>query len=283
MLDRDRWQRADRIPRRRVPDSPGRARFGRAFLASRRFCARPVAGSLGQPLVGDRSRVRHEPTPTPVPPSRAALPSGTPGTGGQQRQQHLRRLAASASGLGLGAGHIDMIDLKAGDMHHLHLTGAQSQRDVRSITEAADGFLWVGSQGLARIDPNSLAISDVSLPALDKKPVLTMAPDGDQSSLAHMTASIGTTSSRMHSSMPAMTRTNRTALGAIPSDTSPTSATNGGMARPAASAWPMASHCHRASRTCVTATVTRPACPRNTSARSTVTRSRASGSVPSVA
>ncbi|MEP7186185.1 MAG: diguanylate cyclase [Rhodanobacter sp.] len=82
--------------------------------------------------------------------------------------------------LGLGAGHIDMIDLKAGDMHHLHLTGAQSQRNVRSITEAADGSLWVGSQGLAWIDPDSLAISDVALPAFDNKPVLTMAMDGNQ-------------------------------------------------------------------------------------------------------
>ncbi|MDQ6647301.1 MAG: GGDEF domain-containing protein, partial [Pseudomonadota bacterium] len=82
--------------------------------------------------------------------------------------------------LGLGAGHIDMIDLKAGDMHHLHLTGAQSQRDVRSITEAADGSLWVGSQGLAWIDPQTLAITDVDLPTLDNKPILTMATDGNQ-------------------------------------------------------------------------------------------------------
>jgi diguanylate cyclase (GGDEF)-like protein len=80
--------------------------------------------------------------------------------------------------LGLGAGHIDMIDLQAGVMHHLRLPGAQSQRDVRSITEAANGSLWIGSQGLATIDPDSLTIERVHLPELNDKPVLSMAPDG---------------------------------------------------------------------------------------------------------
>jgi diguanylate cyclase (GGDEF)-like protein len=80
--------------------------------------------------------------------------------------------------LGLGAGHIDVIDLKAGRMRHLHLDGSQTQRDVRSLAEAADGSIWVGTQGLARIDPDTLAIEDSVLPALHDKPVLSLQPDG---------------------------------------------------------------------------------------------------------
>lgn len=79
--------------------------------------------------------------------------------------------------LGLGAGHIDVIDLKAGRMRHLRLDGRQTQRDVRSLTEA-DGSIWVGTQGLARIDPDTLAIEDSILPALHDKPVLSLRPDG---------------------------------------------------------------------------------------------------------
>lgn len=82
--------------------------------------------------------------------------------------------------LGLGAGHIDVIDLKAGSMHHLKLDGSQTQRDVRSLTEAADGSIWVGTQGLARIDPDTLAIEDSVLPALHDKPVLSLQPDGSR-------------------------------------------------------------------------------------------------------
>ncbi|EIM04107.1 diguanylate cyclase [Rhodanobacter denitrificans] len=79
--------------------------------------------------------------------------------------------------LGLGAGHIDVIDLKAGRMRHLHLDGSQTQRDVRSLAEV-DGSIWVGTQGLARIDPDTLAIADSVLPALHDKPVLSLRRDG---------------------------------------------------------------------------------------------------------
>jgi len=79
--------------------------------------------------------------------------------------------------LGLGAGHIDVIDLKAGRMRHLHLDGSQTQRDVRSLAEAG-GSIWVGTQGLARIDPDTLAIADSVLPALHDKPVLSLRADG---------------------------------------------------------------------------------------------------------
>ncbi|WP_235577762.1 ligand-binding sensor domain-containing diguanylate cyclase [Rhodanobacter sp. Root561] len=82
--------------------------------------------------------------------------------------------------LGLGAGHIDIIDLKAGRMKHLLLAGSQIQRGVHSITEAADGSILVGTQGLARIDPDTLAIENSIVPELHDKPVLGLKPDGDR-------------------------------------------------------------------------------------------------------
>ncbi len=82
--------------------------------------------------------------------------------------------------LGLGAGHIDLIDLKAGSMRHLKLGGRLAQRDVYSIAEASDGSIWLGTQGLARIDPDTLVIQDSMLPALHDKPVLSLQPDGSR-------------------------------------------------------------------------------------------------------
>ncbi|MEO6800039.1 MAG: diguanylate cyclase [Rhodanobacter sp.] len=80
--------------------------------------------------------------------------------------------------IGLGAGHIDMIDLKTGRMSHLHLDGSQTHRDVQSFVEAADGSIWVGTQGLAQIDPVTLTIHTSVLPALENVPVLSLARDG---------------------------------------------------------------------------------------------------------
>ncbi len=81
--------------------------------------------------------------------------------------------------LGEGAGHIDLIDLAHGTMNHLHLGGAQAQRDVQSFAETADGTIWVGTQGLASINPGTLAIRDEALPALGSEPVLSLLRDGD--------------------------------------------------------------------------------------------------------
>ena len=81
--------------------------------------------------------------------------------------------------IGLGAGRIDMIDLKAGQMHHLHLDGVQTHRDIQSFTEAADGSIWIGTQGLAKIDPTTLKIQPSILPALGNVPVLSLQRDGD--------------------------------------------------------------------------------------------------------
>ena len=80
--------------------------------------------------------------------------------------------------LGLGSGRIDMIDLKAGRMTHLQLGGNQIHRDVQTFVEAADGSILVGTQGLARIDPDTLAIRPSVLPALENKPVLNLQRDG---------------------------------------------------------------------------------------------------------
>ncbi|MEP6897429.1 MAG: diguanylate cyclase [Rhodanobacter sp.] len=80
--------------------------------------------------------------------------------------------------LGLGAGHIDMIELATGTMRHLHLGNNQAQRDVQAISESVDGSIWVGTQGLARIDPDTLDVHDSIVPALENKPVLSIRPDG---------------------------------------------------------------------------------------------------------
>lgn len=82
--------------------------------------------------------------------------------------------------LGEGAGHIDLIDLANGTMEHLHLGGTQAQRDVQSFAETADGTIWVGTQGLASINPDTLAIHDGVLPALNNRPVLSLQRDGSQ-------------------------------------------------------------------------------------------------------
>ncbi|MEO6926481.1 MAG: diguanylate cyclase [Rhodanobacter sp.] len=80
--------------------------------------------------------------------------------------------------IGLSAGRIDMIDLKAGKMHHLRLDGLQTHRDVQSFAEAADGSVWVGTQGLAKINPTTLKIQSSILSELENVPVLSLQRDG---------------------------------------------------------------------------------------------------------
>ncbi|HEY1588910.1 MAG TPA: two-component regulator propeller domain-containing protein, partial [Rhodanobacter sp.] len=80
--------------------------------------------------------------------------------------------------LGLGSGRIDMIDLAAGHMKHLQLGGDQIHRDVQAFVETPDGSILVGTQGLARINPDTLAIQPSILPALEGKPVLSLQRDG---------------------------------------------------------------------------------------------------------
>ena len=80
--------------------------------------------------------------------------------------------------IGLSAGRIDMIDLKTGRMNHLQLDGSQIHRSVQSFVEAADGSIWIGTQGLAQVDPVTLKFHTSVLPALENVPVLSLARDG---------------------------------------------------------------------------------------------------------
>lgn len=82
--------------------------------------------------------------------------------------------------LGMSAGRIDMIDLQHGDIRHLQLGGIQTHRDVQAFAEMPDGSIWVGTQGLARIAPDTLAIQDSIVPALDNTPVLHLLAERQQ-------------------------------------------------------------------------------------------------------
>jgi diguanylate cyclase (GGDEF)-like protein len=76
--------------------------------------------------------------------------------------------------LGMAAGEIDIIDPVTATVRHMRLTGKQLRRDVQSVAEAPDGSIWIGTQGLARIDPDTLTVSDSILPALGDAPVLSL-------------------------------------------------------------------------------------------------------------
>ncbi|WP_199097979.1 ligand-binding sensor domain-containing diguanylate cyclase [Dyella sp. ASV21] len=82
--------------------------------------------------------------------------------------------------LGMSAGSIDMIDLDRAVIRHLQLGGNQTRRDVQAFAEAPDGTIWVGTQGLARISPDTLTLENSVLPALDDKPVLHLLTEGQQ-------------------------------------------------------------------------------------------------------
>lgn len=76
--------------------------------------------------------------------------------------------------LGLGNGHIDLIDLRQGRLQHLTLTGSQGHRDVLTFTETPDGTIWVGTLGLARINPDTLEVTSDVLPPLAGQPILSL-------------------------------------------------------------------------------------------------------------
>ncbi|WP_130618115.1 ligand-binding sensor domain-containing diguanylate cyclase [Dyella amyloliquefaciens] len=82
--------------------------------------------------------------------------------------------------LGMNAGNIELIDLDHGVIHHLQLGGDQARRDVQAFAETHDGTIWVGTQGLARIDPATLDIQNSVIPMLEASPVLHLLPDGDR-------------------------------------------------------------------------------------------------------
>lgn len=80
--------------------------------------------------------------------------------------------------LGLGMGRIDIVDPSKGSIHRIHLTGEQAERDVQAFIVGPDGKIWAGSQGVARIDPDTFAVRGSLIPELDGKLVLSMAVDG---------------------------------------------------------------------------------------------------------
>lgn len=90
---------------------------------------------------------------------------------------NVRSILVDARGriwLGMASGEIDIIDPAAASVHHLRLTGKQIRRDIQSLAEAPDGSIWVGTQGLARVDPDTLRVQDAILPALGDSPVLSL-------------------------------------------------------------------------------------------------------------
>jgi len=82
--------------------------------------------------------------------------------------------------LGMSAGRVDVIDLSGASIRHLELGGVQTRRDVQAFAEMPDGTIWVGTQGVASVDPNTFAILDSAIPELDDKPVLHLLPDGQR-------------------------------------------------------------------------------------------------------
>lgn len=80
--------------------------------------------------------------------------------------------------LGLAGGRVDIIDLRAGVIRHLRLGGQQVRRDVQAFAETADGSIWIGTQGVARVNPDNFSIQDSVIPELDGKPVLSLLRDG---------------------------------------------------------------------------------------------------------
>lgn len=77
--------------------------------------------------------------------------------------------------VGLSSGHLDMIDLQAGTIRHLSMRGNQSRRDVQAFAQTDDGTLWIGTQGLARLDPDTLTIQPDVLPTLWNTPILSLS------------------------------------------------------------------------------------------------------------
>lgn len=70
--------------------------------------------------------------------------------------------------LGLGLGMIDVIDLEKGEIRHLRLPGRQAEREVQCLMVDQDGAVLAGSRGVTRIDPDSFAMTELSIPNFDE-------------------------------------------------------------------------------------------------------------------
>ncbi|HYE48739.1 MAG TPA: two-component regulator propeller domain-containing protein [Azospirillaceae bacterium] len=79
---------------------------------------------------------------------------------------------------GLGPGRVDVFDPAADRVHRLRLPEPQAGRDVQALLEEPGGGILVGSLGVARVDPDTLAISPSVVPCVESKVVLFVGRDG---------------------------------------------------------------------------------------------------------
>ncbi|WP_160738280.1 ligand-binding sensor domain-containing diguanylate cyclase [Altericroceibacterium indicum] len=75
---------------------------------------------------------------------------------------------------GFSNGLIDVIDRKAGTVHHLRVTGRHQGQDVKALVEAPDGKILVGARGLVEFDPNTFRQTSINLPELEGKPIIAL-------------------------------------------------------------------------------------------------------------
>jgi len=80
--------------------------------------------------------------------------------------------------LGLGLGRVDVIDLDHAEIRHLTLPGRQAEREVQCLMLDEDGAMLAGSRGVTRIDPDSFAMTELSIPGFDQI-TLSVARQGE--------------------------------------------------------------------------------------------------------
>ena len=127
-----------------------------------------VATELGASIYDPRPHAVLSVLASPLEPKALALPD-------------VHAIVVDARGriwLGLAKGRVDVLDLAHASMRHLELTGEQDDSDVQVLTVAADGSIWAGSQGVARIDPETFQIRSSQIPTLDRQSILFMQTDG---------------------------------------------------------------------------------------------------------
>lgn len=81
--------------------------------------------------------------------------------------------------LGLSRGGLSVLDLKAGTSRKIDLPGSQASQYIRAIMMAPDGGIWVGAQGVYRIDPQTLTVTGRVLPQIDTRVISLAHADGE--------------------------------------------------------------------------------------------------------
>ncbi|MET0289201.1 MAG: diguanylate cyclase [Pseudoxanthomonas sp.] len=80
--------------------------------------------------------------------------------------------------LGLSRGGVAVLDLQAGTSKRVDLPGAQVSQYIRAMMLAPDGSVWLGAQGVYRVDPDSLRVSGRVLPAINAR-VISLSRQGE--------------------------------------------------------------------------------------------------------